>query len=248
LTRLIPLLEMISKGYRTVDMSKRLGISKGLTSYYHRKMKKLGLVRDNFEGLTESGKNFLAMYYSKSLGRPIARVENVRFKAPILQMPSIPVDWNKVDMNNWAQFTSSVDEINVKLNDANQPTIEFIVPAYDDYENNPIKLYCALLVKCQDVARRLEELLKMKIGSLELSSKGEWVVFDPVAKSISENLGRINIEGVAKINASKPLKRGEFEFLNPLAAAEYLSMPWHVRVLEFKMDQLLRQNKYHENN
>ena len=57
--------------------------------------------------------------------RPICRAENVRFKAPVHKMPSIPVDWHKVEMHNWNQYTTEVGSVKVKLNDGDTPTIEF---------------------------------------------------------------------------------------------------------------------------
>jgi DNA-binding MarR family transcriptional regulator len=254
LTTLLPLLKMVSEGYAPKDLKKALGISKSLLSYRLNRLQNLNLIEfskgyPSNLSLTEGGKHFLAMYYSKSSCHPIVRVENVRFKAPIVRMPTIPVEWNKVKMKNWSQYCTQLDGIKIKVNDGKSPTIEYIVPATDDFDNNPTKLYCMLLQQCQMLTTKLEELFGMKIGGpMQLSDKGEWVVFDPVAKSITENLGRINIDGVAKINASKPLRRGEFEFFSPLAAAEYLSMPYHVRVLEYKMDKLLHQNSYYENN
>lgn len=253
-TTLLPLLSMLSDGYDRKDVKKTLGISKGLFTYYVSKLRKLGLIHTSQYypsnlSLTETGKNFLAMYYSKSSIHPIVRVENVRFKAPISQKPTISADWKKVQMSNWSQYCTQLNGLKIKVNDGKSPTIEFIVPSMNDFENNPTKLYCTLLQECQEVAKKLEELFDMKIGGpMELSDKGEWVVFDPVAKSISENLGRINIDGIGKINASKPLRRGEFEFFSPLAAAEYLCMPYRIRVLEFKLDKLLRQSNHYENN
>jgi hypothetical protein len=49
--------------------------------------------------------------------KPICRAENVRFKASAHKMPSKPVDWHKVEMNNSNQYTTEVDGVKVKLND-----------------------------------------------------------------------------------------------------------------------------------
>jgi hypothetical protein len=42
------------------------------------------------------------------------------------------VDWHKVEMNNWNQYTTEVDSVKVKLNDGARPTIEFL-PAASNY-------------------------------------------------------------------------------------------------------------------
>ena len=122
--------------------------------------------------LRQAGKKFLAMYQHKSnMSVPICRAENIRFKAPVYQMPSSPVDWNRVEMRNWSQFTSEVDSIKIKLNNGKYPTIEFLPDSVDG--DDPYRLYCSLILTCNDVARNLEQTLDMRIGRLELSSKGE---------------------------------------------------------------------------
>ena len=72
----------------------------------------------------------------------------------------------------------------------------------------------------------------MQIGRLELSSKGEWVVYNPLAKAITNTTGRITVDGIGKINASLPNRYGEFEFHDPRAAAEFLEMPGRIARLE----------------
>jgi hypothetical protein len=72
----------------------------------------------------------------------------------------------------------------------------------------------------------------MQIGRLELSSKAEWVVYNPLAKAITNTTGRITVDGICKINASLPNRYGEFEFHDPMAAAEFLVMPRRISKLE----------------
>jgi hypothetical protein len=172
------------------------------------------------------------MYQQKTKAgqQPICRTENVRFKAPTHQMPSILVDWHKVEMHNWNQYTTEVGSIKVKLNDGETPTIEFLPAAIDG--NDPLNLYIELFSDCDKVARNLEQILDMQIGELELSSKAEWVVPNPLAKAITNKVGRVTVDGVGKINASLPKRYGEFEFYNPIAAAEFLEMPGRIARLE----------------
>jgi hypothetical protein len=42
--------------------------------------------------------------------------------------------------------------------------------------NDPLNLYLRLFSDCNEVAKHLEQVLDMKIGRLEISSKAEWVV------------------------------------------------------------------------
>jgi hypothetical protein len=82
------------------------------------------------------------------------------------------------------------------------------------------------------IAQELEDRLNIKFGRLELSSKGEWVVYDPIAKAFSKNLGQVKVDGIGKVNASKPKRQGEFEFNDPRTCADYMAMPRRVADIE----------------
>jgi predicted transcriptional regulator len=245
-TLLLSILEMINQGCIPSDIAKRLDIGKSHVSYYIKKGINSDCLREIFQDtfkryeLTQHGKNFLAMYQqqqqqqqnqSKPGHPPICRAENVRFKAPIHKMPSKPVDWHKVEMNNWNQYTTEVDGIR---NDGKDPTIEFLPAAIDG--NDALTLYLRLFSDCDKVAKHLEQVLDMQIGRFELSSKGEWVVSNPLAKAITNKIGRVNVEGVGMINASLPKRYGEFEFHDPRAAAEFMVMPQRLVKLEQDVD------------
>ena len=79
----------------------------------------------------------------------------------------------------------------------------------------------------------------MQIGRLELSSKGEWVVYNPIAKAITNKIGRVTVDGIGMINASLPDRHGEFEFHDPTAAAEFLEMPGRLARLEQGLKEVL---------
>jgi predicted transcriptional regulator len=250
LTLLLPILKMISEGCIPSDIATSLGISKSHVSYYIGRGIESGYVteicQDTFRAyeLTQPGKNFLAVYQRHNKADqqpPICRAENVRFKAPVYKMPSIPVDWQKVPMHNWDQYTTEVGSVKVKLNDGDNPTIEFLPTAVDG--TDPIRLYCSLLLDCNDVAKHFEQIFDMQIGRLELSSKGEWVIYNPLAKAITNTTGRITVEGIGKINASLPNRHGEFEYYDPRAAAEFLKMPGHIVRLEQDVDGIKQDMK-----
>lgn len=63
------------------------------------------------------------------------------------------------------------------------------------------KLCIALFSDCDEVAKNFAQIFDMQIGRLELSSKGEWVVYNPLAKAITNMIGRIRVEGIGMINA-----------------------------------------------
>jgi predicted transcriptional regulator len=196
LTLSLRLLKMINDGCTAMEIAKVLGISKSLLSYHIKKAIDSGYVaevgRDAFKiyELTQPGKNLLAMYQQQQqTSMSICRAENVRFKAPVYKMPSIQVDWHKVEMHNWNQYNIVVGSVKVKLNAGDIPTIEFLPAAIDG--NDPNKLYIELSSDCTEVAKRLEQIFDMQIGRLELSSKGEWVVYNPLAKAITNTTGRL---------------------------------------------------------
>ena len=100
-----------------------------------------------------------------------------------------------------------------------------------------------------EIARKLEQTLDMEIGRLEIENHPEWVVYDPVANIISKHNGQITVDGLAKINASKPLRRGELEFFDPRFAAEYLTMPRRISNIEKLLERQLKKDKEtHEEN
>ena len=156
-------------------------------SYYIRKAKKLGYVtesaRDVFKPLelTQAGKNFLDQS-EHSEPNHICRAENIIFKAEVSEMSKIPLDWTKIQMHNWVQYNSKVDSVHVKLNMGNKPTVELIPSPVDG--DDPNQLFITLVYDCINVITSLQERFGIKLGRLQLSSRGEWVVYDPVAQAL----------------------------------------------------------------
>ena len=230
-----------------------LKISKSHVSYYVRKAIKICYIKELFRDkirvleLTQEGKNFLDQYNKQSFSGnnnhplPICCVENIRFKARVHKLPTKPLDWNKIEMNNWNQYNSIVDNINVHLNNGKAPSIEFIPSPING--SNPWELFGILYDDCNEVARKLEQLLGMEIGRLEMENGPEWVVYDPVASIISKQNGQITVDGLGKINASKPHRRGELEYFDPRFAAEYLSMPRRISNIEQLLARLLKKEE-----
>jgi hypothetical protein len=68
--------------------------------------------------------------------------------------------------------------------------------------NDPWELFGIQYYDCNEVARKLERILDMEIGRLELEPGTEWAVYDPLAKLISRYNGQITVDGLGKINAS----------------------------------------------
>ena len=86
----------------------------------------------------------------------------------------------------------------------------------------------------------------MKFGRLECSLH-EHVVYNAVAKSISKNIGQVTLKGLGKITASKPKRRGEFEFNDSIAAAEFMTMPRLVKNIEQMVRNILESTNKPKN-
>jgi hypothetical protein len=152
-------------------------------------------------------------------------------------MPNIPVDWEKVQMHNWVQYRSVVEDIRVHLNMGEHPTLELIPSPVDDHDHNDLLII--VTQDCMKVLDALEQKLGMKFGRLQRSSRSESVVYSPIAKSISKYNGQVTVDGIGKINASKPMKHGEFEFYDPIAAAEFMAMPRRIDNIEQNVQTIL---------
>jgi hypothetical protein len=247
LSHLIPILRMINQGnFILKQISVALGLKQPHVSYYIRRAKEFGYiietVRDRIKmfKLTQPGINFLDQYNNRIHNKQKAscRAENIRFKAPVCRVPPKTPDWDRVEMNNWSQYNSIVDNIKVKLNMGKSPTIEFLPSPLDG--DNPWELSGILYHECTEAARKLEQTLDMEIGRLEMESGAEWVVYDPVARTICKSNGQVTIEGVGKVNASKPFRRGEVEYFDLRQAADYLAMPRRLSKIEKMLEELLK--------
>jgi DNA-binding MarR family transcriptional regulator len=135
LTLLVQILKMINEDFILTKIAKVLNKKKSHVTYYISKAKERGYVnevlRDKIKilELTQKGKNLLDQYDKKKTQDnqlPSCRAENIRFEAVIHRLPSKSVDWQKVNMNNWNQYNSTVDNIRVHLNMGKSPSIEFI--------------------------------------------------------------------------------------------------------------------------
>jgi hypothetical protein len=167
------------------------------------------------------------------------RAEYIRFKADIIRIPADLTNWRKVGMNNWTHYCSEVNGVKVHINKVSQPTIEFIPSPIDG--DNVEDMRSQLLQDCIAVCGELEERLSMQIGRLHPSSKGEWVVYDPFAKSLSNQFGQITVDGVGKVNASRPGRRGEFEWFDPRDCADYMALPKRLAMMEQQQYDMQKQ-------
>jgi hypothetical protein len=87
----------------------------------------------------------------------------------------------------------------------------------------------------------------MEIGRLEIEPGAEWVIYDPVANAVCKYNGHINVDKLGRINASKPLRRGEIEYFDSRFAAEYLGMPRRLANIERLLEEMNNHLKKEQN-
>ncbi len=236
---------MIEQDHNASQIANKLGRGKQLISYYVNKLEKLGYVREQTRDvykplvITQAGKNFLDQYATShsNNNQPICRLENIRFKTAIYKMPPLEsLDWKKIELNNWTQYNSQIDDVKIRLNKGKSPTIEFIPSPIDG--DDPYSLRDKAFYSCIKAAEKLKEILQIEIDIPKQSSSPEYVVYNPIAREFSKYLGQVRVEGRGKVNASGPRRIGEFEFNDPRTAAVFMDLPRRIVELEQKVESL----------
>ena len=239
----MPILKMISDGCRAVDIAKTLDQSKSLISYYIQKAEKHGYIKENPRDvfkpleLTLAGKSLLGRYEkSNPSSLPAFRLEKMILKADVIEVPSIPVDWKKIEMHNWKQYQSRVDNVSVKLNMGNNPTLELIPSSVEG--DNFYDLIFTQVYDCINVIPSLQQRFGIRLGRPYVRSRPDWVFHDLVAREYCRHNGQIKYEGLAMVNASKPSCYGEFEFPDPRSLLDYIIMPKRVVIIESHLERI----------
>jgi predicted transcriptional regulator len=245
LTFIVPILEMINQGIICSNIAKTLNIEKSHVFYYVSKAKENGFVEESMRSsfvefkLTQAGKNFLDRYYKNNPSNPVCRLENLQLKALITQKPTIPVDWKKIEMRNWTQYSSEIDSVKVRLNIGKIPTLVILPSPVDG--DNVYDLIVKTVEECIMAKLELYDRIGLKVGKLQVCSKPEWLVYDPIAKEFCKHNGQTTYQSLGKVNASKPRKIGEFEFYDPRALLDYMLMPHRLKDIETMVKKILEQ-------
>lgn len=248
---MVSILELVQQGLIAAKIATLLQMKKSHISYYITKAKNQGYItqvtRDTFSVLkvTQTGKNLIDQYKHNNPSIPICRLENIQFKARILQMPTIPIDWKKIQMRNWAQYTSQIDNVKVRINMGTNPTLEILPSPVDG--DNPNDLIVTTVYECINAILNLYERIGLKVDKLQVSSRPEWLVYDPVAREFCKNNGQVTYDGIGKVNASRPRQIGEIEFNDPRALIEYLNMPTMVKNIQNEVNRIsIKINELHK--
>jgi len=236
---MVPVLALIDEGIICTEIAKKLNLEKSHLFYYTHKAESRGFIerksRTSFVEfkLTQAGRNFLDQYNNKSPSLPVCRLENMQFKARITKMPTRQVDWKKIEMNNWVQYTSEIDTVKVRLNMGKIPFL-VIIPSPVEGQNI-YDLIVMTVIGCINALYNLSNKIGLEVGNLKVISRPEWMVHDPIAKEFCKNIGQVTYEGVGKVNASKPRHVGELEFHDPTRLLDYIVMPERIKNIEARL-------------
>lgn len=233
---------LIDEGYYPAKISRILGISKQLLNYWLKRLVRLGYLEKGvrtsvvFYHLTDLGKEMLLMLSEskKTLtgceAGPRVRLHNVSFKFRIIKDADIPIDWRKVEMQNWGRLIGSVYDVTVE-----KTTKHLIVYPKIRTERDP---YVALLKAYEEairVAKSIENRFGLILGLPELNRKPHFGFKDPIADKLSE-YQETTLSDIGRIDQSPG--EGEIEFFDPSTAADYIAMPNRVKRIEEKINKL----------
>lgn len=93
--------------------------------------------------------------------------------------------------------------------------------------------------ECINATLELYDKIGLRIGRLQVCSKPEWAVYDPVAREFCKHNGQVTYNGIGKVNASKPRKIDELEFFDPRELLDYMLMPHRLKDVETMVKKIL---------
>jgi hypothetical protein len=237
------ILRGLTSGSHQAKVAKDLNVSKSLVNYWTTKLEAIGFLRrkqsrtTSMEGpqrtkqrgtiilyeITIEGSKLLDWYDAGSVW-PKFRLHNVVFGYPVIVHPQIAVDWKRVEMRNWVQYTTKISGIRVRLNSGKSLEVTPL----------PVFGYCPweILVEssrsADGLARHLEERFQMQLGLSFISRRPHFGVYDPVANEYTKHFELSTEAG--RMDRSEDF--GEIDYYSPEAAAEYIRMPKRVKRIE----------------
>ncbi|MFZ7137887.1 MAG: hypothetical protein ACOWW1_05665 [archaeon] len=241
---------MLGFGYYPARIAKKLGKSKGTIAYYVKQLEKCryiekeenldklakGLYIGNCKGVltlyrvTQAGSNFIARIENGVFERCL-RLHNLYMKYPILEAPSVEIDWRRVQLNNWSQLIGVACGLTVRKN---TDSFEIIASVMDG--TNAYELLLKAKDECDSVVAHLEGKFRMVLGRGELSRKPHFGVYDPIAGKFTKSF-ELSTD-IGKMDESEGL--GERDYYNPDDANAHMHMPHDIWVLKKQVNSLQR--------
>jgi hypothetical protein len=72
------------------------------------------------------------------------------------------------------------------------------------------------------------------------------VIYSPTAKWFAATYGQITVQNIGKVNASKPMAIGEFEFQDPRDLVDHMLVPRRIERIVTLVEKLLHNNQIPE--
>ncbi|MEM3618155.1 MAG: hypothetical protein QXK47_03665 [Candidatus Bathyarchaeia archaeon] len=225
---------LLDAGNYPSRVARILGFSPQLMHYHVKKWLKMGWIRLDVK--TPNMTTYvLEPSVKKSLtGGEVLPYKGVRLHAyslkfPVLDGPAVSVDWNRVQLANWARLVGCECGLTVE-----KTTRHVIIHADEVVSEDPNEATLLAILECLRLARVLEEKFQMKLGTPKLLRKPHYAVSDPVARWFSDFMELSS--DVGKMDRSEGV--GEIDFFDAELAKEYLVMPLRMLGLQGDMAEV----------
>jgi len=217
------MLKLLDAGNYPAKVSRMLSatyearISRQKVSYWTKKAVRGGLLR-------LSTRDVITLYQLTPKGRElcqenltggdrIVRLHSFSVKYPIVEEPRVPVDWKKVEMQNWDRFIGSELGLTVE-----KTSKSIIIHADAVRGRDPWQLTIIAYRECEKAARHLESKFQMRLEPGELMRKPHFSVRDPLAEKLGEFM-EVS-DDIGKLDQSEG--QGELDLYDPNFVKNYL--------------------------
>ncbi len=225
---------LLDAGNYPSRVARILGFSPQLMHYHVKKWLEMGWIR-----LDVKTPNMTLYKLADSVKKSLTGGENSPFKGvrlhayslkfPVVDGPSSLVDWNRVEMANWAKLVGCECGLTVE-----KTTRHVIIHADEILSDDPNEATLLAILECLRLARVLEEKFQMKLGTPKLLRKPHYAVSDPVARWFTDFMEFSS--DVGKMDRSEGA--GEIDFFDAELAKEYLIMPLRMLGLQSDMAEV----------
>jgi hypothetical protein len=222
----------LDAGNYPAKVARLLNVSRQLLHYHIKKWVRKGWIKRDLKTpnvtiyrLTSVGKKFVTG--GENFAYKGVRLHAYSLKFPIVEAPTSPVDWRRVEVANWTRLVGCEAGLTVE-----KTTRHVIVHADEVLSEDPNEATLLAILECLRLARLLEEKFGMRLGAPKLLRKPHYGVYDPVTRWFAEFMEFS--DDVGKIDQSEGY--AERDYYYPVLAKEYLMMP--LRMLGLREDMV----------
>ncbi len=225
------------------EISGHFKIPKQNARYYLKKLEEKGLVlrlSQGFYEITDAGKNYLSTYEENN-SKEMIRLENMRFKFPILEGIDNIVNkhnWNsKTPLNNGVlKYEGKFNDWSISVIKSKNSILVVTCPKYHNY--NPYRLYYEARRDTEVFAGMIANDYNLKLGDSEEYMKPEFAISSPLAEEILSITNASQIRtAYGVINQSKG-RNADIETNYIDLANDIYELPTTIKLLNQKIDGL----------